>query len=445
VNAYLTRKREQFNATRAEITSLRDKAVAENRDLSPEELALVQSRSAELGPLADEIEALAAEETRVRAVAEVNATLDAGAGTEPTETRAATEVRPAEPLVGTAQVTHRDPGHYRAATEGGEHSFFADHYRASVLRNPDAEQRMAEHVRALASTTEGPGLVAPKWLTERFETVLRQGRMLANAVQNVPLGRDPRPMTLPKQTVGTTTAVGDQAGENSAYTSPDQFDTDVDTITPGTVTGSQIFSRQFLDMATPALDALIYQDLIANYNLQIEKKVGAAMVAAASLQGTAFATEAAFAGTAPAVPAIDAVIDAAIAVRAGRYLPADIIAMGTARFGRFKKLKDTTGRPLLPLVGGTMNINGVGNAVNVEGEIEGLGVLASEGISTGAYADNIVVARAADCLLFEGDLMRFRYEEVSGPQSIKLGVWNYAVVNVRRPGVGQKKITITAA
>ncbi len=417
--------------------------------MTDEQLTQVTELRGKADRVADQVKILEDQETRSRAVEATAARLaPAGGDDSNVETRGAQ-------IGGNTTATPRDPGHYRKLEDGGEHSFFSDQYRALKLGNSQAMKRLADDQayrasqlpahRALTMTGEGPGTTMPKWLLERFELVLRQGRPLANAVLNLPLGSDPRPMTLPKQTTGTSTVVAAQSAENDAVASTDQFDTAVDTITPATIAGSQIVSRQFLDSATPAIDSLIMNDLVANYNLQIEKLVGAAMVTAAGSAVTTFATEAAFIGTLPAVPAIDAIIDAAVAVRAGRYLPADIIAMGTRRLGAYKKLKDNTGRPLLPLDGGTMNIFGQLDAVNVDGNIEGLGVIATEGISTGSYAESYVIARASDTLLWEGDLMRFRYEEVSGPQSIKLGIWNYYALSVRRPGVGQKRIVVTAA
>lgn len=457
MNPYLIRLRSQYDELRTAIEAIQTAAAnapaategaPAGRDLTEAELRSIETMNEQATALMPQIRSLTAIEEQHAEVADLRnringASTDAGqAGNAGVDAQSVggDQVR----ATSSTTTQDRDPGHYRAVEQGGTHSFFGDQYRASILRDDDARTRINEHERALTMTGEGVGTTAPKWLFDRFEMVLRQGRKLADAVTNVPIGNDPRPMTLPKQTVGTSTVVADQSSENTAPATTDQFDTDVDTITPATVTGAQIFSRQFLDSATPAIDAMIFADLVANYNLQIEKRVGAAMVTAAGTAVTTFANDAAFVGTAPATPAIDAVIDAAIAVGAGRYLPADIVAMGTARWGAFRKLKDTSGRPLVP--NGqhqVMNVYGVGD-VNFNGELEGLGVIATEGISTGSKPESIVVARAADTLLFEGSLMRFRYEEVSGPQSVKVGIWNYAVVSVRRPGVGQKRIVVTA-
>lgn len=463
MNPYLLRQRARYDELRASMDAIYTAAATApavtgapagtpaGRDLTADELRSVEAMNTEALALVPTIEALTAVETRNAAVADLAASV---AGAPSPEGGAPAPVgdqtRTAEPVgggagTGSAQTRDRDPGHYRALDKGGEHSFFADQYRSLMRGDEQATARLSEHSRALGMVGEGVGTTTPKWLLDRFELILRQERRLASAVTNLPLGRDPRPMTLPKQTVGTTTVVADQASENLTPSYTNQFDTDVETITPVTVAGGQEFSRQFLDSATPAIDNLIMNDLIANYNLQIEKRVGAAMVTAAGAATTTFATETVFRGTPPAVPAIDAVIDAAIAVQAGRYAPADIIAMGARRWGAYRKLKDSSGRPLVPnSTHQIMNVFGVGD-VNFSGELEGLGVIVTEGISTGAYPESLVVAKASDTILWEGDIMRFRYEEVAGPQSIRVGIWNYVALSVRRPGVGQKRIEVTAA
>jgi HK97 family phage major capsid protein len=222
----------------------------------------------------------------------------------------------------------------------------------------------------------------------------------------------------------------------------------VDVVTPKPTAGKQIVSRQLLDMSSPAVDQLIYVDLISVYNQKVESKVAAALIASAgvSAAGQTFATEAAFTGTAPATPALDAIIDLAVSVRNLRKLPANILAISVLRYGKLLKLKDTTGRPLIPSeTAGPMNVAGIGE-VAVDGRIEGLGVIASDGIGDGVtYPERFLVLRSTDTVLFESNLLRFRFEEQAGPESIVLGIWGYSAVIVRQAGKSVKGGTVTAA
>jgi len=197
-----------------------------------------------------------------------------------------------------------------------------------------------------------------------------------------------------------------------------------------------------LDMSSPAIDILIYGDLVAAYNAEIEDQLGTALIAV----GTPLAsTEALFANMAtPETNGHDLVVRAGIAVRSARHEPANIVAMTPERYGEFLMLKDSTGRPLIVDGSeGPMNVAGIGS-VNVDGRIKGLGVVVSAGMDDGdPLTDTFSVFRSPDVLLFESNLMRFRYEEPNGPESVKLGIWRYAAVAVRQGTRSVKNVEIT--
>lgn len=448
-NPYLASLRQKYTDLQTAIGALQQAAVDQDRDLTEDELTSVRGMAEQGEPLLRQIQDLTAVELRDRQVQELAAQVMSDATVDAVRSRTDAELTSVgsvqergrtQRLTGLARTQDRDPGHY---TRSSPNSFFGDLHRARS-GDDDAARRLAEHNRALSTGTgnAGAGVVPPHWLSEEFELLARQGRALASAVRNIGLGSDPRPITLPKQTTGTDAEVVEQSAENGATEDDDAWASDVDTVTPKPTAGIQIVSRQMLDMSSPAIDALIYGDMLAAYNLKIEKKVGAAMVTAASTAVTTFATEAAFNTD---QDAYDAVIDTSIAVRNARKLPADLIAMGIVRYGAFLKLKDADGRPLIVEgSAGPMNAIGVGT-VQVDGRIGGLGIIATDGISTGSYPESVIVARAADTILFESDVLRFRYEEPLGPESVKLGIWGYSAVIVRQAGKSVKRLVVTAA
>lgn len=424
MNPYLKRLQDQYNSLKTSIEGLQNRAVSDNRDLTEDELRSVNEQSETAKSLYGQIETLMEIETRNSKVAELASKVG---GESQTENRA---------LGVTAQ--ERDPGHY---VKNGSHSFFGDMYRAKSLGDDDASLRLTQHNRALSTGTNGPGVVPPKWLTEEFELLARQGRALSNAVRNIPLGDDPRPLTLPKQTAGTDAEVTEQASENTAVEDDDAWDSDVDTVTPKPTAGLQIVSRQMLDMSSPAIDQLIYGDLIAAYNTKIEAKVGTAVLAV----GTASTgNESDFGDMTAATNGVDLAVAAAIAVRSARKLPANILAMTVDRYGEFLKMKDAQGRPLMPgETAGPMNVIGVGT-VDVDGRIKNMGVIATDGMDDPtANKDTFAAVRTQDVLLFESNMLRFRYEEPLGPESVKLGIWAYAAVLVRQGTKAVKRVTIT--
>ena len=114
--------------------------------------------------------------------------------------------------------------------------------------------------------------------------------------------------------------------------------------------------------------------------------------------------------------------------------------MSVGRHGEFLNLTDTSGRPLLPDgQDGPMNAAGVGSIL-VDGRYRGLGIIATDGITAD---DQIVALRSADVILHEGGAMQFRYEQPSGPQSVKLGVWAYTAIYIKYGTAPIKRVLIT--
>jgi HK97 family phage major capsid protein len=429
----------------AALTMIRDKAATENRlALTTDEETQVRSHQEELDRIIPELESLAGSEARndqmAALISGVQDAVDAdnGAG----NTTGSAETR------GTFTTQDRDPGHYRSAKEGGKHSFFHDlvHARPEVSDDTEARTRLTEHTRALSTGVAGAGIVPPKWLTDQYAPLARQGRVVANAVRHIDLGDDPRPVVLPRQTTGTDAVVAEQATENTHPTETDAFATATDTVAFKPTSGIQVVSRQTIDMTDPSIDELIYGDMIDVYDNKVEAKVVAAMVAAAVTNGavTTFANQAAWATGAAA---LDAVIDAEFALWAARFRPADAAIMRIPRWGKFRKLRDTQGRALIPpefARQSTVNVDGVGSPVQSRGQVEDLYVFPTNAMGTVATPEYILTARLADTILWEGALQRFRFEEVAGPESIKLGIWAYTGCLVRYPASSVYMTQITA-
>ncbi|HEY5880105.1 MAG TPA: hypothetical protein VIU11_14440 [Nakamurella sp.] len=454
-SAVLTRRRQEFDEIHTRSRGVIDAAAAaENgtgRDLTDAELAAVNADRERAEVLASEIEQLVEDELRAARVAagyaEIGAPADppenagGGAGNGSGEHRSEHDTSGQRPT-GNTSAQDRDPGHYRSAVDGGEHSFFADLVRARE-GDGDAQTRLQEHNRALSTTVSGAGIVPPRWLTSEYEALARQGRVVAELVRRIEI-TDPAPMTLQRQTTGTDGVLAEQASENTHPAETDAFATTTDVVTPKPTSGIQVVSRQMIDSTNPAADSLIYGDMISVYNRKIEDKVTAALVTAA---GAAVQTYASDATNFTATAAEDGITDAAIAVWNARKLPADAVVMRVSRWGRFNKFRDSAGRRLYPTTEGQLvNVSGRGS-VTVPGSVGGLAVAATDGLGIGGatYPENIIVFRTADTILFEGNLLRFRYEEVAGPESVKLGVWAYSAVIVRQAANSVRRVSITAA
>lgn len=436
MNPYLRAKREQYEALRATIEGVQTRAADEKRDLSEDELRSVRDQGEQAKRIAAEITDLTEIETRHAAVAKTAADVDNAVRDQGTETRSG-----AERMTGTAQTRDRDPGHYR---KDSKHSFFSDLFHARSLQDEGALRRLVEHNRALDMVNEGPGAIPPVWMTSEFAELARQQRRVASLVRQIPLS-SAAAISMPKQTAASGT-VAEQSAEGDATSFTDGWDSAVDTVSPKATAGGQKVSRQLLDSSNPAIDMLIYGDLIADYNTKVEAKVVAAMIASQGTPTVTYATEAAYTtGLDPTGTTFigDAIIDAATAVRNARKLPADVLVTSVTRYGSLLKIKDSSGRPLMPAdSGGPMNVIGTGT-VAVDGRLFGLGVVASDGVTQ--YPESIVAARASDTILFESPVLRFRYEEPDGPEVIRLGIWSYTAVYVKYAGSSVKRIQITTS
>lgn len=421
MNPYLLKLRERFNALGAGIAELQTRATTEERDLTEAELDSIKGRAAEAEKLRAEIEILTEQESRAQAVNTMAATLDAA-------------------RKATVTATDRDPGHYRAATDGGRHSFFADLLRAKSDPSGEAATRLREHTdHARAETTASlPGIIPPKWLSDLYTTMGQQDAALWNKIAHYPLA-DARPFSLPAQT-GLTT-VTTQSAENDPLADGNGYNAAAVTVTPVTIVGQETISRQLLDAASPGIDQLILDDLQRSYVAQRENRIGAAIRAIGTPLTVSYGD---FSNPAAAGYAHDLVVDAAMFVRKGLLMRPTFLGVDYEAFAALLKLKDEAGRPLV--VGsamGPMNAIGTGTLV-ADGMFAGLEIAVSEGMNPVADAADmgLAVVHGPSVVGFESPGMTFRYEEKAGPESIVLGLWKYFAVAVRQSTRAVKNILV---
>lgn len=433
-NPYLENLRSRYSALQTSVSELQTRASAEKRDLSDDELRTVKSQI-EAGQKAfAEIELLTEQENRTASVNEMAAKL---------------AVRTEEVRSISISATPRDPGHYRKASDGGQNSFFADMYRSQKMGDGASARRLQENsdaLRAHQTYATEPGVIPPVWLSDEYTTIKQQGRVVSSVVRNVPLA-DARPFSLPGQTASTTT--GTQGGENVALTAGDAYASAAVSITPTTIVGSEIISRQLLESSTPAIDQLILADLVESYNTQVEGLVTTAIKGVGSLLTGAVIAGTAFAAPTNAQSAYVTAVQLQAAVYKARFLRPDYIAMDHDLFAVILGMVDTTGRPLLsnPLAtaqGQNVTGNGgIGGSVT-DGWLAGVPILVSEGMFIDGTHNGIAAMRSQDVILFEkAGPSLFRFEEVQGPQSIVLSLWNYAAVAVRQGTRSVKNASIT--
>jgi hypothetical protein len=278
-------------------------------------------------------------------------------------------------------------------------------------------------MRAAATTATGAGVIPPTWLFDEFAGAAHGGRPTADTLRRVPI-TNANPITIGVQTAGAV--VGDQAAENTAPADGSFTATPLVTV-PKTKTGKVDVSRQLLDGSNPAVDGLVFSDCLGAYAENVEMMVWAALEA---LLPAGMAGEVTVDLATDIIP--DGLIDAGVLVRTNRKAPPRVAFCSEVTWGTLTKEKDLAGRPLV-VTGyhGPNNAYGLGEAItygHIAGEVAGLNVVPSW-----AGTDNhFYTVKADDTLLLESTTMTFRYEEVLGPETIRLGVWGYAAVVLGR-------------
>ena len=444
-NIYLTQLRTKYTGLQQSIAGIQARANEAKRDLTGDELRSIAEMGEQGQALYTQIEDLTAIELRNAKVAQltaavasaVNAEPDASNGNGSAHTRSTSDTPPPGTTVrvGGATTSDRDPGIY---TRASQHSFLGDQFRAARHGDEAARDRLIQHSNAMrdnthlrdvlggGATTFGAGLVPPVWLAEQFAPILHRRLRVAAALRQVPWPGTPFPWSIPISATAAATATVAE-GVNPSESDPSYT---VLTVTPSTIAGYSEVSRQMLEGSNPAVDAVIWGDLLGAFYDDAEEQTVAAIEAQANI------TLATVADGAVATTARNGILDAIAAVSDNSAGDADVFFSRTARWTAYLKLTDSTNRPLiLSQRYSPQNAIGEGDLMNafrqpVQGSLENLAVITTPTVN----ASRGYVINSQELLFSASPPMQFKFEEPAGPALIRIGVWGYmAVVTGRRP------------
>jgi hypothetical protein len=436
-NVYLRALREQYEALKRNIEGLQTRAAEGRRDLTNDELRSVIEQGEKAKALFTQIEDLSEIELRNAKVAQMNAAVSAAVtssfgGPSDAPSDAPSDGGGGFVPVGGASTQDRDPGYY---VRGGQYSFIGDQFRASRMGDREAAQRLTQHTNALKDTQHmrdvlgtttggGAGLVAPIWLAEQFAPILHRRLRVASQLRQIPWA-GPFPWTIP---VAGTPALITNTSEGVNNPESDPTYTTI-TVLPATISGYSEVSRQMLEGSNPAVDTIIWGDMIGNFyddaeNLCVVAIEGAAGINVVTVTGTG----------------IDlmrgGILDGIAAVEDNGGGDADLFFGRRARWHTYLKLADTSNRPLiLNQRYGLNNAIGRGDAVGgfrnaIVGDMEALDVVTSPTVN----ASRGYVVNSQELLFSISPPVQFTFEQPAGPALIRVGVWGYAVtVANRRP------------
>jgi hypothetical protein len=403
-----------------------NRCAEEGRDPTETEASLLDGLRSDMAPLGERIvELRATDERRFKAITAMN------------QPPVVPDVMPGSGRTPVVEV-RSEPATYRQDLQ--ERSFFKDLFDSTTGGDIEARSRLERNdleVRALGTSATGVGNLPPPWLISEYAPTAHGMRPITDTLRRLPL-TDARPITIGIQSPPGA-VIGNQAAEGNEPVEGDFTSVPLVTV-PQTKTGKVEVSRQLLDGSSPIVDALIFSDLMGALNENIEQTVVAAFTALAA---------GAIAGNFPIVLDTDvipdAIIDAGTQIRLQRHAPPSVLFPSEIFWSNIVKQKDAAGRPLVTTgYHGPQNVLGLGESIiygHVSGEIVGVPVVPSWALPDGvAY-----LCKADDLLVLESTTMQFRYEEVMGPQAIRLGVWEYFAVVLGRYPRGIARLTATGA
>lgn len=376
----------------------------------------------------------------------------------------AREVVPA----GRAVVTS-EPAVYQYGRAGmGGHSFVRDSFAARVEGDAEAAARLAKwklqqadaNARftgerdaqfATVNRTVGANVIPPGYRPELYQPQLFQGRPLMSMVSQGTL-TDATPFTLPTFTSATGASADHVEGTNPT---DGTLVIGTRTVTPGAISGRFVVTREVVDAANPAIDAIAEQAMRESYSQQTEGKVYAEINGTNGVGGvitSGFVPSGAAAVTATGVGStgaagaalLDTLRDQVVAYPFRRFAAPDRLALSQEAATQFAKAKDSSGRPLLPRIGAQNAVGTVGT-LSQSFDIDGLAGQPVWSMTGNAAGDaDTIMWNANDIWAWESPLLTFRYEERSGPANIELALFGYFAVRILRPlGFSGIRLTVT--
>lgn len=278
----------------------------------------------------------------------------------------------------------------------------------------------AERAGDLVSS-EYPGAYPNTYLPGLLTPRIFKGRPMADFYTRFPIA-DALPKIFAKVT--TSTAVAVQSAEGAALSTTDLATTAV-TVTPSMYGATIDISRQVLDGGDPSALAVVYQDLLEAYAQASETVVKTAVEAGSTASGVAITAATPYAGTLANV----------INYYATRFKGATGAFIPSALFPVLAAQGDTTGRPFLPMIG-AVNSDGATLADDLD---LSLAVLTARTKLSYASTTNVCVfGRPSDFVIYESPITTVQYDQVVGPQAVRVGLYAYLGVGTR---LGSLKVT----
>lgn len=235
---------------------------------------------------------------------------------------------------------------------------------ALALQLADAARQGPHQLRALADvlSSGNAGVLPPQWASE-VRTYVDGNRYLFPQVGHVPFPSAGYSLTVPK--VLQSTLVGPRGAEKTEIPSR-AYTTGSDTYTATWYAGGVDVALELIWQSDPAIQALIVEDLLAQYAAVTDQALTLALETAATPTGTVLdlTSYGAFVG---------AVFAASEQIRAATGQPGDRLGLTSASWGKVIGFTDAGGQRILAS-GGASNSDGSASLVATSVDIGGIQV-----------------------------------------------------------------------
>ena len=297
--------------------------------------------------------------------------------------------------------------------------FTAAKYVENTIRAAMGDDQARQYVLAADNTTDNAGLVPTRQMAEVVNGLSTMIRPSIDAISRGTLPDAGMTFEIPKITVAPTVAVTAEDGtpsetdQNSAFISVDVK----------TFSGQQTFSTQILDRSSPAFFDELVRNMAAAKAKAENAYVSAALVSAATADGTTTTTY-------PTAAELLGVVarGAASVYGATAGLPngfAKNIIMGTGQWSNVMQLNDS-GRPIY-MAQQPQNAGGVARPDSLRGSVAGLDLYVDPSLAATDADGTILIVNPDAYTWYEGPTFQLRANVIASGQ-ITVGYYGYGAL-----------------
>ena len=331
-----------------------------------------------------------------------------------------------------------------------KHRTEGDHEAGERLRKfsrqtEDASKKAMDALAFGATTGNSSPVIAPGYRPELFVTQLMQGRPLVASVSRGTLS-DATPFNIPKYMSSSGMTAEHVEGVNP---SDGTLNLGITTVSPTAISGKFTLTREIVDSANPAIDAIAVAAMQEAYSQQTEAIVYAELCSSNGVGGTI--TSGRVPSGAQVTTSTGQGDDLLAAVRAGnalypfrRFGAANRAHISQEAASAYASAVDSANRPLLPYEA-PQNVVGTSSPMQGGYRVDGMIHVPTWSMTGNAAGDpDVIELNSQDVWAWESALLMFRFEERNGPAFIDLALFGYFASRVLRP-VGLMAVRHTAA